>query len=129
MELPILTQLISKAYQSGYRSTILRPIYGLSALTISAIAIFAKVNVATWIINGLAIVLFVIIGVAVFSYLYCLVKDRSALRTESYSLSKLAIERGIYGDDKVGIIKDDITSITPTERLIDNTGKLGGKDA
>jgi|SRR5580700_1689692 hypothetical protein len=37
------------------------------------------------------------------SYVFCLINDRDALRSERYSLNKLAIEHGIYGDSVIGM--------------------------
>lgn len=52
------------------------------------------------------------ICVYIFSYLYCLMNDRDSLRSEKYSINKMAIEHGVYGDSNRGII-----DVTPTESL------------
>jgi hypothetical protein len=36
--------------------------------------------------------------------LFCLVRDRDALRSEKYALNKMAIEHGLLGDSASGII-------------------------
>jgi hypothetical protein len=36
------------------------------------------------------------------AYLYCLFNDRDALRSETYSIQKMAIEKGFVGDDLSG---------------------------
>jgi len=38
------------------------------------------------------------------TYVFCLFKDRDALRSEKYKLQKMAIEHGLYGDDSIGLI-------------------------
>ena len=38
------------------------------------------------------------------AFSYCLVKDRDALRSETYSLHKIAIEHGLVGDSITGVI-------------------------
>jgi hypothetical protein len=35
---------------------------------------------------------------------FCLVRDRDALRSETYSLHKIAIEHGLTGDSITGVI-------------------------
>ncbi|MGA2725820.1 MAG: hypothetical protein ABSG79_25850, partial [Bryobacteraceae bacterium] len=49
------------------------------------------------------------IGVSVllylFAYLFCLFKDRPALRSERYSIQRLAIEKGFVGDTTAGIFR------------------------
>jgi hypothetical protein len=57
-----------------------------------------------WLLALLAIFLTISIGLYLFAYLYCLFRDRDALRSERYSLHKMAIEHGIYGDSTSGII-------------------------
>jgi hypothetical protein len=57
----------------------------------------------------LLIVLCVFSGVSVLLYLgsfvYLLGTDRDALRSERYSLQKLAIEKGLYGDSTSGVVE------------------------
>jgi hypothetical protein len=36
---------------------------------------------------------------------FCLLKDPDALRSERYVLHKMAIEHGIYGDSRIGLIE------------------------
>lgn len=48
----------------------------------------------------IAVVIFLI------SYLYLMVKNPDALRSESYSIQKLAMEKGYYGDDTLGMLKE-----------------------
>ena len=38
------------------------------------------------------------------AFIYCLFVDRDALRSETYSIQKLAIEKGFVGDSSVGIL-------------------------
>lgn len=41
------------------------------------------------------------------AYLYFMFTDKDALRSETYSIQKLAIERGLRGDDLHGVIQVD----------------------
>ena len=45
--------------------------------------------------------------VYILAYIHLLFHDRDALRSEKYSLQKLAIERGLVGDSETGIIDID----------------------
>ena len=38
------------------------------------------------------------------AFSFCLIKDRDALRSETYSLHKIAIEHGLTGDSITGVI-------------------------
>jgi hypothetical protein len=130
MAFSILTQLLAKAYQSGYRSNILNSLIYICAVIITAIAVLSKTSVDKWIINGLAVTLFIVIAVFVFSYLYCVVKDRDALRSERYSINKMAIENKFFGDDKSGPLSNEIiSSVIPIEKLSDDSEMKGGTNA
>ena len=37
-------------------------------------------------------------GFFIFAFVYCLLNDRDALRSEKFSLRKMEIEKGLYGD-------------------------------
>ena len=41
------------------------------------------------------------------AYIYCLFHDREALRSETYSIQKLAIEKGFLGDSVTGMFEVD----------------------
>jgi len=54
---------------------------------------------------GASIVVFLGLSVCLYlgAYTYCLVKDREALRSEKYTIQKLAIEKGFIGDSITGV--------------------------
>lgn len=39
------------------------------------------------------------------TYAYCLIKDKDALRSETYSIQRLALEKGVLGDSTSGILR------------------------
>ena len=105
-----ITSLLERASGEGTRSTILRPLSWLLGLCSVAAIVGASYGAPTWltwlfgIAAGVTILLFLV------TYIYCLWSGKTdLLRTEKYSLTKLAIERGFVGDSKTGIIelKDD----------------------
>jgi hypothetical protein len=88
------------------RSDVLKPLAWLIGIlaTMTVFALFAKspawILVMFTIFLGLAIILY---GGA---YIFCLLKDRDALRSERYSLHKMAIEQGFLGDNVTGTFED-----------------------
>jgi hypothetical protein len=40
------------------------------------------------------------------AFIFCLFNDRDALRSETYSIQKLAIEKGFVGDSSVGVLDE-----------------------
>lgn len=74
-----------------------------------------------WVLVLFSVFLTLCFGVYLFSYLFCLFRDRDALRSEKYNMSKLAIEHGLLGDSNTGII-DMPTSdrALPSSKLIED---------
>ena len=62
------------------------------------------------------------------AYVYCLINDREALRSETYSIQKLAIEKGLLGDSNVGMIH--VEQMTESGKAIQviNKNALGGPE-
>lgn len=38
------------------------------------------------------------------AYIYCLATDKDALRSETYTIQKMAIEKGFVGDSLIGVL-------------------------
>lgn len=100
------------------RSDVLRPLGILSAGLLAGLLTSAGLHASDAIVNTLLILLILSVGLYLFSYTFCLLKDRDALRSEKYSIQKMAIEHGIYGDSHLGIVvnpEDTSPALLPTE--------------
>ena len=98
------------------RSDVLRPLAWLIAIlvagtVVTAVAPGAPVDLSTWFFFLLAgsVVLYGL------GYLYCLFMDRDALRSENYSLHKMAIEQHMLGDSVSGLFEADKVSPSSSE--------------
>ncbi len=117
----------SEANAKGAKSTALHSLQwgmGMLAVCISYFLNFGKcTNLLLLIVLAVAfgLVLITFLG----AYMVLLRKDPDALRSESYTLSKMAIERGLMGDNQHGLI--DQSKANPkaivVERLISDEGK------
>ena len=59
-----------------------------------------------------------------FSFVFFVFRDPDALRSEKYSLSKLAIEKGLIGDDIKGLLEADSEPVAQgMPRLLDSNQK------
>jgi hypothetical protein len=59
-------------------------------------------------------------------YMYFAVKNPDALRSEKYTLSKMAIEKNLIGDDKVGLQEvGDLEVVPGTSALPYKQGREG----
>lgn len=97
--------LMSDALRSGRRSTVLAPLYvffGMSVATFGYLAVHPAAPV--WTIVGTGVAAAVFGFSAVVSYAYFAAKDPAALRSESYALARMQIERGYIGDDVRGVM-------------------------
>ena len=62
-----------------------------------------KIWIPIWLTIMLAVIFCLGVAVFFFVYIYCLINDRDSLRSEKFTIQKLAIEKGIMGDDVTGI--------------------------
>jgi len=106
MSLGIFRELLQQSNAKGSRSTILQPLIAVVAVIICAIGLLAKVGVPIWFIAALGVFLFLFLVLIMVAYTYCLFNDRDAIRSEKYSIEKMAIEKGFYGDSAKGVFKD-----------------------
>jgi hypothetical protein len=86
------------------RSDVLKPLAWLVGILATATTVALFASPPEWVLVYLVVTLIVTIGLYALAYLFCLFVDRDALRSEKYSLQKMAIEHGIYGDSRVGLI-------------------------
>lgn len=101
----IIQGFLQQATATGSKSTVLKPLGWAIAICISAMLSAAFFKLASWMIIFFAILTGLLIILYFFSYIYCLCKDRDALRSESYSIQKMAIEKGMVGDDTSGVFE------------------------
>lgn len=120
-------KMVSEANQSGGRSTILRPLIGLGILCITACICCFAFHVPDWIGTVFAATSFLIILLAIYAYIFCLHTDKDALRSEWFSINKKAIEHGLLGDDKVGILTNlNNPVVVNKDKINKNMTQLGG---
>ena len=103
----IISAFLAQASATGSRSTVLKPLYGIIPFCFAATMSSAYFKLVEWITYVFAGFSVLSIAVFLFSYIYCLLKDKDALRSETYSIQKMAIEKGFIGDDMSGVIKID----------------------
>lgn len=106
-----IKELFERSDASGSKSTILKPLSWFLSLIIGGLILLVKINAPNWIIILFSIITCIAILLFFFAFVYCLFKDRDALRSEKYSIQKMAIEKGIVGDNIVGIINNESPTI------------------
>lgn len=91
-----------RARASESRSSALAPLNPLSSVLVGALLVLVLVKAPTWLLGVVAGFLLVIVVTFVSSYLFLLRHNVEALRSESFTLEKLRIDRGLLGDTSTG---------------------------
>jgi len=91
-------EILEHASSQGYRSNIVKPLFGMSIVLFlaSALFLFLGSNLLAYVSFGMAGLTFITFLI---SYFYCLFKNPDLLRSEKYNLEKTAIEKvSLSGD-------------------------------
>jgi hypothetical protein len=112
----IFQAFMSQASSSATRSTSLQPLAWLSGILTSGLVVAGSSNVPNWALVILAIFLGLTVLLYLVSYVYYIFKDPDALRSEKYTLSKMALEKNLIGDDQSGLveIEENVRPINPS---------------
>jgi len=101
----ILATLLEHA-KSQSKSTILRPLSWLTSICVVAVLGAVRFSGPGWLLIVLAVSFCLTVALYLGSFIFCLATGQiDALRTEKYSLEKLALERGFRGDSTVGLFR------------------------
>jgi len=101
----LIRAFLSQASSSGSRSTALQPLGWLSGILTSGLVVAASWGAPEWALITLSVLLVVTVSIYLISYIFYAIKNPDALRSEKYTLSKMAIEKNLIGDDKSGLIE------------------------
>ena len=101
----LIKSILTQSTIKGVRSTILRPLAWMMGILLSATVIVVVLQSPFWFQIILSIFLVLSILLYLFTYILCLFTDKDALRSENFTISKLAIEKGIIGDNITGILR------------------------
>ncbi len=100
----LIRAFLEQASAKGTKATVLKPLGWMMLILVSATLSSFYFKTPKWVglmfggFAGLTMFLYLV------AYLFCLFTDRDALRSETYSIQKLAIEKGFVGDSLVGKI-------------------------
>jgi hypothetical protein len=85
------------------RSSVLNPLQWVLVILLLGLGILVMAKADSWIIIGVGVCAFLDLAVLFAAYLYFMFKDPAALRSEGFSLQKLALEKGLVGDSLQGL--------------------------
>lgn len=103
----IIKYFLEHSNASGSRSTVLKSISWLIGLLLPSTIVSSYLRGDSWLTVALFILLFVSVLIFFFAFIYFMFHDKDALRSEKFIINKLAIEKGVYGDSKHGLVQLD----------------------
>ena len=112
----LIQALLQQAIAEGSRSTALKSLGWLLAMLLPSTLLSAWEQSPAWLTAFLAVVSGVAFTVYIAAFLYLLIHDRDALRSETYSLRKMALQQGSAEDSLAGVLDTDDTS-PPDQRV------------
>ena len=101
----ILRQFIEGTRAKGARSSVLHSLHVAIGLTFGGFMVSIWLDSPKWVLQFLGLILALLFLLYICSYIYLIRTDKDALRSESFTLSKMAIEKGLVGDDLTGLIQ------------------------
>ena len=112
-----MQSFFSQASARGARSTALHALQWAIGLLLSAMALLVFGRAPEWLLVGIAIAICAVLTVFLAAFVYLLFHNPDALRSEHFSLSKMAIEKGLVGDNIAGLV-DPMTVENVTSRRL-----------
>ncbi len=94
---------MQQATVSGSRSTVLQPLLWLTGILASGLLVAGYYGLPYWVLVIFAVPLGLSFLFALFFYALFAFKNPDLLRSERYSLSKMALEKTLIGDSSAGL--------------------------
>ncbi|MCG7964826.1 MAG: hypothetical protein N0E54_19150 [Candidatus Thiodiazotropha taylori] len=101
----LIRALFSQSSATGGRSSALQPLGWLTTILIAGLVLIEMWEAPDWIIITLVVLLISTVVMYLLIYLYYAIKNPDALRSEKFTLSKMAIEKNLIGDDRSGLLE------------------------
>lgn len=97
------------------KSTILKPLGWLLAILVPLFSASYYLKADNWISYSIATLIFIVIVIYLTIYIHAYFKNPELLRSEKYTLTKMAIEKSTFGDSTSGIV--EIGKITTNKSI------------
>lgn len=101
----LLGGIVQSAIQRGSRSTVLNTLAWMAALLSAALVGSVTAQAKDWIQVFFAVTLGIDFLAFIAAFWFFAVGNPDALRSERFSIEKMAIERGLYGDSRTGLVE------------------------
>jgi hypothetical protein len=92
----LISSFLQRATAQGSRSTAVNPLLWVFGIILSALLIAIRVpDAPSWLLGSLGASAGILLIAFLIAYFFLLFRDRDALRSERFTLSKMAIERSV----------------------------------
>ena len=105
--------ILNQVNSIGSRSTVLKELKWIITIFLSAIYFLVDIKASDIMLYIIGVMLFFTFLTFLYTHLICLKKNPELLRSESYSLNKLKIEKGYIGDNLHGLSEIDLIKKLP----------------
>ena len=99
--------VLQQMSEGGTRSTVLRPLQVVFGLLLLAVTSGGVAGAPELLMHALLGCLGVTFVSFIAAYIYFAFTDKDALRSERYSIQKMAIQKGLIGDSSSGLFAPD----------------------
>lgn len=87
------------------KSTILKPLGWLLGICVPLLGTALYLKAENILVYGISVIILLIIVIYIAVYLHAYFTNQDALRSENYTLTKMAIEKSAFGDSQVGVVE------------------------
>jgi len=98
-------QSLQQAFRQDSKSTVLKSLGWLISILSTATIFASRYGLDKWLVVMFAILDCIVILIYIAAYIYFAIKDPEQLRSEKFSIQKMAIQHGYVGDDLAGFFK------------------------
>lgn len=99
----LIAAWLSRADAKGNRTSIMTPITWVLGVMLSALVLCARSGTPGWLLVALAVATGLVLVVALVVYTYAALTKPDLLRTEHFTLRKMEIQKGYFGDSRTGL--------------------------
>jgi hypothetical protein len=105
----------------GSRTDVLRALVWPNALLLGGLIWSSGRTTPTFVLVLLSVLLVLFLLLYAAAFIWFGNKDPNLLRSEKFNIEKMAIERGLYGDDRVGLLDPESNKRSNAVLTIDNS--------
>jgi len=124
MPIELIQSFLQQANATGTKSTVLTDLRWFTFIVISGLLVAIKTSAPEWVLILFSVLLCLVALLYISAYIFFAIRSPDALRSEKYTLTKMAIEHSMKGDNLSGLIDSERDTKVP--ELPANTLKKDG---